>query len=102
MSNEAETLANLDALKIMAFSHDVSDTERLIGWMDALIGENVTLQVALVEGPDEERVTRISHLASQISAYRRIKDAATRALALAKGNKPPERLAPVSAEGAVL
>ncbi len=102
MSEANNTIADFDAKKVELICHDVKSTNVLVEWMDELIEENVTLQVGLVEGPDEQRVTRLAHIASQISAYRRIKDAAKRALDKARGKKPPERLVPESTESAVL
>jgi len=90
-----------DAKKVMLACGDVTRTKELIAWMDALIGENVTLQVGLVESDAENRSTRLCHLASQISSYRRIRDAAYRALELAAG-KPPDGGTTEPATGGVL
>ena len=80
---------------------DVSRTKELVAWMDGLIAENVTLEVAFVESWEENRETRLCHLASQISAYRRIRDAANRALELAAG-QPPDGAGKEPATGGVL
>ena len=87
--NQLMGIEEHDAKRVMAACGDVPRTKELIAWMDALIAENVTLQVALVESAEERRETRLCHLASQISSYRRIRDAASRALELAAG-KPPD------------
>ncbi|MGN0846432.1 MAG: hypothetical protein ACI4RA_03495 [Kiritimatiellia bacterium] len=99
--NKMTGLEESDAKKVMTVCGDVSRTKELIAWMDELIRENVALQVVLVEGADEGRATRLCHLASQISAYRRIMDAANRALELAAG-KPPEGETKEPAPGGVL
>lgn len=96
-----EDAQNYDAKKVMSACGDVPRTKELIAWMDELIGENVTLQVELVESDAENRSTRLCHLASQISSYRRIRDAAYRALDLAAG-KPPDGENPEPAPGGVL
>lgn len=90
-----------DAKRVMAVCGDVTRTKELAAWMDALIDENVTLQVALAESAEERRETRLCHLASQISSYRRIRDAANRALELAAG-KPPDGESKEPATGGVL
>jgi len=69
---------------------DAARTERLVAWMDELVEEDVTLMCALAESGDENRAVRLEHLASQISVYRRIKDAANRALDSAGGQPPPD------------
>ena len=101
MSAEMTGIEEYDAKKVMAVCGDVSRTKALAAWMDELIAENVTLQVALVESSEERRETRLCHLASQISSYRRIRDAANRALKLANG-KPPDGEAKEPAMGGVL
>ena len=89
MSEQLTSIEEYDAKKVMAVCGGEPRTKDLIAWMDELIDENVTLQVVLVESDAENRATRLCHLASQISSYRRIRDAAYRALELAAG-KPPE------------
>lgn len=101
MSSAMTEIEEYDAKKVMAVCGDVSRTKELIAWMDDLIGENVTLQVVLVESVEENRETRLCHLASQISSYRRIRDAANRALELAAG-KPPDGQGKEPAVGGVL
>ncbi len=101
MSSELTGIEEYDAKKVKLACGDVSRTKDLIAWMDELIKENVTLQVVLVESDAENRSTRLCHLASQISAYRRIRDAANRALELAAG-KPPDDEKKEPATGGVL
>lgn len=101
MSNELTGIEELDAKKVMSACGDVPRTKALVAWMDELVRENVTLMVLLVEGNDESRETRLCHLASQISSYRRIMDAARRALELAAG-KPPTGERKDPAKGGVL
>jgi hypothetical protein len=102
MSDQVVTMdSDYDAKKIMAVCGGEPRTRELVAWMDELIQENVTLQVMLVESGDERRTTRLCHLASQISSYRRIKDAANRALELAAG-KPPDDEPKEPAMGGVL
>lgn len=86
--DEFKTLDMIDAVRIMEVCGDVARTEKLVAWMDEMIGENVALMAALVESGDEKRAVRLEHLASQISVYRRIKDAANRALD-GDGGQPP-------------
>jgi len=95
---ESYSLDKIDARRIMEVCGDVRRTEALVGWMDELINENVVLMSALAEGGDENRAVRLEHLASQISVYRRIKDAANRALDSADG-QPPSGEAPEPAGG---
>ncbi len=101
MSGEATDIETFDAKRVMAACGDVTRTKELVAWMDELIAENVTLEVALVESAEENRETRLCHLASQISAYRRIRDAANRALELAAG-QPPDGAGKEPATGGVL
>ena len=101
MSGEATDIETYDAKRVMAACGDVSRTKELVAWMDLLISENITLEVALVESAEENRETRLCHLASQISAYRRIRDAANRALELAAG-QPPDGAGKEPATGGVL
>lgn len=101
MINAMTGIEEYDAKKVMAVCGDVSHTRELIAWMDELVSENVALQVALVESAEENRETRLCHLASQISSYRRIRDAANRALELAAG-KPPDGQGKEPAMGGVL
>ena len=101
MSGEATNIETFDAKRVMATCGDVTRTKELVAWMDELIAENVTLEVALVESAEENRETRLCHLASQISAYRRIRDAANRALELAAG-QPPDGAGKEPATGGVL
>jgi len=101
MSGEATDIETYDAKRVMAACGDVSRTKELVAWMDSLISENITLEVALVESAEENRETRLCHLASQISAYRRIRDAANRALELAAG-QPPDGAGKEPATGGVL
>ncbi len=101
MSGEGTDIETYDAKRVMVVCGDVSRTKELVAWMDELIAENVTLEVALVESAEENRETRLCHLASQISAYRRIRDAANRALELAAG-KPPDDEKKEPATGGVL
>ncbi len=90
-----------DAKRVMSVCGDVPRTKLLAEWMDDLVSENVALMAMLVESPDENRKTRLCHLASQISSYRRIGDAANRALELVSG-KPPEDRKKEPATGGVL
>lgn len=85
---EEYSLAHIDARHVMDVCGDAARTEKLVAWMDELVGENVTLMAALAESGDEKRAVRLEHLASQISVYRRIKDAANRALDSADGQPP--------------
>lgn len=85
---EEHSLAMIDAKKVVGVCGDAARTERLAAWMDEMVAENVTLMSALVESGDEKRAVRLEHLASQISVYRRIKDAALRALDSASGQPP--------------
>lgn len=101
MNEQLASIEDFDAKKVAAVCCGEPRTKDLIAWMDELIGENVTLQVALVESDAENRATRLCHLASQISAYRRIRDAANRALELAAG-KPPDDGEKEPAMGGVL
>ena len=101
MSDSLTDIETFDAKRVQIVCGDVSRTKELIAWMDDLIRENFTLEVALVEGADENRSTRLCHLASQISSYRRIRDAANRALELAAG-KPPAGEGMEPATGGVL
>ena len=82
------SIAAFDMKRVMAVCGDVTRTGALIEWMDALTEENVMLMSAIAESGDEERLARLSHLASQISVYRRIKDAAQCALDSANGQPP--------------
>lgn len=102
MSEEtkAMTVEDIDAKRVMEVLGDVERTKRFVAWMDALIEENVTMMTMLVEGGEEARATRLQHLASQISAYRRMKDASVRALQLA-GGKPPAGVRADTAVGVV-
>lgn len=102
MSEEtkAMTVEDIDAKCVMEVFGDVERTKRFVAWMDALIEENVTMMTMLVEGGEEARATRLQHLASQISAYRRMKDASVRALQLA-GGKPPAGVRADTAVGVV-
>ena len=99
--NQPTDIEDYDAKRVMSVCGDVARTKELVSWMDALIDENVTLQVALAESAEERRETRLCHLASQISSYRRIRDAANRALELAAG-KPPDGESKEPATGGVL
>ena len=101
MSELAVIDSDYDAKKVIAVCGGEPRTRELVAWMDELIQENVTLQVMLVESGDERRTTRLCHLASQISSYRRIRDAANRALELAAG-KPPDDKTKEPAMGGVL
>lgn len=85
---EEYSLERIDANHVMDVCGDAARTEKLVAWMDELVNENVTLMAALAEGGDENRAVRLEHLASQISVYRRIKDAANRALDSADGQPP--------------
>ena len=98
---EMTDIETCDAKRVMAVCGDVSRTKALAAWMDELIAENVTLQVVFVESAEEHREARLCHLASQISSYRRIRDAANRALELANG-KPPDGDGKEPAMGGVL
>lgn len=99
--NELPDFERKDAERVRRVCGDVPRTKALADWMDELIREDVTLQVVLVEGNEEGRTTRLCHLASQISSYRRIRDAANRALELAAG-KPPAGGGTEPATGGVL
>jgi len=94
-------LADIDAKRVMEVCGGVPNTQSLVKWMDELIEENVSLQVMLAESSDENRATRLCHYASQISSFRRIRDAALRALELAAG-QPPDGGAKEPATGGVL
>ena len=100
--SELTSIEELDAQRVTAICGGEPRTKELITWMDELINENVTLQVALVESDAENRSTRLCHLASQISSYRRIRDAANRALEIAAGKKPPGDEKKEPATGGVL
>lgn len=89
-TEEFRTLDMIDAQHVMEVCGDASRTEKLVRWMDELINENVMLMSAIAEGGDEKRAVRLEHLASQISVYRRIRDAANRALDSDGGQPPPE------------
>lgn len=101
MSNELTGIEEYDARKVKAACGDVTRTKALAAWMDELVAENVALEVALVESAEEDRERRLCHLASQISSYRRIRDAANRALEFADG-KPPGGEGKEPATGGVL
>lgn len=101
MSDKLTGVEEYDAKRVMSVCGDIAHTKELVAWMDELIRENVMLQVLLVESSDERRETRLCHYASQISSYRRIMDAANRALELAAG-KPPEGEMKEPAMGGVL
>lgn len=102
MSEEtnAMTVEDVDAKSVIEVFGDVERTKRFVAWMDALVEENVVMMTMLVEGGEEARATRLQHLASQISAYRRMKDASVRALQLASG-KPPAGVRADTAVGVV-
>lgn len=103
MSENAEMvdIALIDATDVARVCKDAECTRELAAWMDRLVNEANRLQVMLVDGGDENRTNRLAHLASQISVYARIRDAARRALDLLEG-KPPEGMARDSAIGGVL
>ena len=82
------TLDGIDAKRVVAICADATHTGRLAAWMDELVDENVALMSALAESNEESRSARLAHLASQISVYRRIKDAAVRALDFDRGQPP--------------
>ncbi len=90
MSEFKTTIDAVDAERILGVCGGVESTKRLIAWMDELIGENVELMAAIVEGGEEGRENRIKHLASQISVFKRIKDASNRALDVFSGKPPGE------------
>ncbi|MGN0845633.1 MAG: hypothetical protein ACI4QT_10505 [Kiritimatiellia bacterium] len=90
MSDATNGIEDFDAKRVMEVCGDVLHTKALIAWMEGLVQENVALQVLLVESAEEKRETRLCHLASQISSYRRIMDAANRALNLASGEPPKD------------
>lgn len=73
-------LSDFDAKKVIEVCADKFHAGRLVEWMNELIEEDLRLMTALVESADERRGTRIEHLASQISVYRRLADAGRRAL----------------------
>lgn len=106
MSEEAKkrekTLAEIDCDMVRSVCRDLETTRRLAAWMDALIEENLAIMAdAAGEGSEVNRL-RVAHLASQISVYRRIRNASKCALDLAAGKQPFPPLAPESAEGGVL
>ena len=88
-NGDFRTLDMIDAERVEAVCGDAARAQRLAAWMDELVGENVALMSAIAESGDENRAVRLEHLASQISVYRRIRDAATRALDSAGGQPPP-------------
>lgn len=94
-------LVDIDAKSVISVCGDVERTKKLIAWMDEFVSENNVLIATLVEGAEEGRAERLKHLASQISVYLRIKNAANRALEIASG-KPPERNLAESAGGGAL
>lgn len=87
---EEKSLAMIDMERIMSVCGDAAHVERLVAWMGELVEENVTLMCVIAESGDEQRVVRLEHLASQISVYRRIKDAANRALGSVGGQPPSD------------
>lgn len=92
------TLAKIDAAHIVDICGDAARTEKLVAWMDELINENIALMSDLSESMDEGREVRYAHWVSQISVYRRIKDAANSALDSTDGQPPPDG-EPEPAEG---
>lgn len=103
--NEAKrerTLAEIDCGKVVAFCRDADATRALAAWMDEIVEENLAIMAEAAGEASEVNRARVSHLASQISAYRRIRNAAKCALDLAAGKQPFPPLAPESAEGSVL
>lgn len=101
MSEFETTIDVIDAKKIAGICGGIESTKKLISWMDELMSENVELMSAIVESGEENRENRIKHLASQISAFKRIKDASNRALEIFSG-KPLAEDWTESAEGGVL
>jgi hypothetical protein len=105
MSEKKETtfddIANMEAKKVQSFCLGETEIERLVAWMDELTEENTRLMALLAESSEEFRANRLQHLASQISAYRRIKDAALRALAIAKGQPPSGAMTELAGGGAL-
>jgi hypothetical protein len=99
--NEEVDITLIDAADVERVCGSAERTRELCAWMDRLVNEANRLQVMLVDGGDENRANRLAHLASQISVYARIRDAARRALDLLEG-KPPEGMARESAIGGVL
>lgn len=91
----------IEARRVLGICRDEESITALITWIDELTEENVRLMSVMAESSEEFRANRLQHLASQISAYRRIKDASRRALAIVKGQPPGGKMAePV--EGGVL
>lgn len=106
MSNEennVETpLFEIDAKDVMAVCGSVTNTKILVGWMSRLIDENVKMMTELVEGWEENRTVRTQHLASQMSAFVRIRNGALCALAKAERPATAETDEPKLAVGAHL
>ncbi len=106
MSEEAKkrekTLAETDCETVRSVCRDLETTRRLAAWMDALVEENLALMEEAAGESSEVNRLRVAHLASQISVYRRIRNASKCALDLAAGKQPFPPLAPESAEGSVL
>ena len=99
--NEMTDLIAIDAKDVAKVCGDAARTKELCAWMERLVKEANRLQVMLVDGGEESRLNRLTHLASQISVYARIGDAARRALAMLEG-KPPEGMVREPAIGGVL
>ncbi len=101
MSEFETTIDVVDAKKVLDVCGGIESTRKLIAWMDELTNENVELMAAIVESGEENRENRIKHLASQISVFKRIKDASNRALEIFSG-KPPAKDQTEPAEGGAL
>ena len=96
MSEEVKNeVAEVDAdvAFVMAVCGDAERTRKLAAWMDALVEECVANQADLVESYDEAIDRKVRSLADRISAYRRIKDATSRALRRLSGQPPAAALA---------
>ena len=96
-----EDVLNIEAKKVLSICLGKEEVEILIAWMDELTEENTRLMTVIAESSEEFRANRLQHLASQISAYRRIKDAARRALAIAKGQPPGGKMTEPAGKGAL-
>lgn len=83
----------IEARRVLGICRDEESITALVAWLDELTEENVRLMSVMAESSEEFRANRLQHLASQISAYRRIKDASRRALAIAKGQPPGGKMA---------
>ena len=96
-----DDILDMDAKRVTAICRDEDSIAGLVAWIDELTDENVRLMTVIAESSEEFRANRLQHLASQISAYRSIKDASRRALAIAKGQPPGGKIAEPAEGGAL-